>query len=119
MAEIHSTIEKLELLDGKTVELTLNFKKLLYLRTKGYEKEVNEAMSLLHKKGLDVLEIPTFLYAAYLCATEKPAYSQDEFIALVPFDINRVYELFTVLNGQKKTPPLKKPSSAKAAKKAK
>ena len=122
MAEIISKIEKLELLDGSIVDLTLNFKKLLWLRANNYHKEVAVAMEAINKKNLDFLEMPYLFYAAYLCAlptTEKPAYTQDEFIGLMPFNMEHVTEFFASLIEEKKTEVLKMRSSATARKKAK
>lgn len=105
MAEINSTIEKLELTDGNTVELTLNFKKMLWLRANGYTKEVETAMKVITGKKFDMLEIPYYFYAAYLCGlptTEKPAYTQDEFISLIPWDMEAVSNIFANLNSKKK-----------------
>ena len=118
MAEINSKIEKLELLDGNTVELTLNFKKLLWLRANGYETEVKAAMSAINGQTLDFLEMPYLFYAAYLCATPEPAYTQDEFIGAVPFDMETVSVAFSNLVSKKKVEASQMRSSA-AGKKAK
>lgn len=121
MAEITSKIETLELLDGNTVELTLNFKKLLWLRAHNYQKEVAVAMEAINRKELDFLEMPYLFYAAYLCAlptTETPAYTQDEFIGNMPFNMGRVSEVFASLIEEKKTEVSQMRSSA-ARKKAK
>jgi hypothetical protein len=106
MAQIYSRTVKLELLDGKTVELTLNFKMLLYLRANGYDAEVSTAMKAINGNKLDFLEMPAVFYAAYLCALpmgEKPAYTNEEFVGLVPFDMQKVGEVFAFLISEKKT----------------
>ena len=119
MAEIKSKIEKLELLDGETVELTLNFKRLLMLRATGYEKAVNEAMRfLVDDKNIDVLRIPSLMWVAYLCATNNPVYTEDEFIGLLPWDLSEMTEIIQSLNNKKKAEVSKIRSSA-ASKKAK
>lgn len=118
MAEIQSKIEKLELLDGNTVELTLNFKKLLWLRANGYEEEVKAAMRAISGKELDFLEMPYLFYAAYLCAVAEPAYTQDEFIGVVPFDMESVANAYANLISKKKAEASQMRSSA-ANKKAK
>ena len=102
MAEINSNIVKLELLDSNVVELTLNFKKLLWLRANGYEKEVKAAMQAIGGQTLDILEMPYLFYAAYLCATTEPAYTQDDFIGNVPFDMEIVSTTFANLMSKKK-----------------
>lgn len=118
MAEIKSKIEKLELLDGETVELTLNFARMLYLRANGYKKEVEAAMQVVNGKELDMLEMPYFYYAAYLCANTEIKYTQEEFIALVPWDLEEAVTLFSNLNSKKKVDFSKMRSSA-ISKKAK
>lgn len=112
MAEINSKIEKLELNDGNVVELTLNFKKLLWLRANGFEKEVAAAMHAINGKELDFLEMPYLFFAAYLCANEEPAYTQDEFIAAIPFDMEEVTVTFTNLVSKKKVEVSQMRSSA-------
>lgn len=112
MAEIKSKIETLELLDGEKVELTLNFARMLWLRANGYEKEVAAAMSVINGKDLDMLEMPYFYYAAYLCANTEIKYTQEEFIALVPWDLKEAMTLFTNLNSKKKVELSKLRSSA-------
>ena len=102
MAEINSKIVKLELLDGNVVELTINFKKLLWLRVNGYEKEVKAAMNAINGQTLDFLEMPYLFYAAYLCAVEEPKYTQDEFIGLVTFDMEEVVLTYSNLVTKKK-----------------
>lgn len=112
MAEINSKIERLELLDGNTVELTLNFKKLLWLRANGFEKEVAAAMHAINGKELDFLEMPYLFFAAYLCATDKPVYTQDEFIGSLPFDMEEITVTFNNLISKKKVDVSQMRSSA-------
>jgi hypothetical protein len=118
MAEIQSKIEKLELLDGNTVELTLNFKKLLWLRANGHSEEVTAAMHAINGKELDFLEMPYLFYAAYLCAVSEPAYTQDEFIGVLPFDMEIISSVFANLISKKKAEASQMRSSA-ASRKAK
>lgn len=119
MAEFQSKVEKIELINGDTVELTFNFARLLYLRANGYEKEVNDAMNYINNGIKDVLDIPDVLYAAYLCATKEPAYDRDEFVSLIPFNIDEVVVAFNNLISKKKVDISKMRSSAAAGKKAK
>lgn len=113
--EITSKIETLDLRDGNTVKLTLNFARMLWLRSTGYDKEVNMAMRVINGENIDFLEMPIYFYAAYLCALksdETPAYTQEEFIELCPWDMERVAELFAKLTTEKKTEVSKMRSSA-------
>ncbi len=114
MAEINSKIETLELMDGNTVTLTLNFKRLLWLRGNGYEKQVNKAMKLFSTKqeDIDILDFPLLIWAAYLCANLEPAYTEDEFIGLLPWDLTELGEVIASLNAKKKGTPSKKRSNA-------
>lgn len=113
--EITSKIEKFELKDGNEIELTLNFAKLLWLRAHGYGKEVEIAMQAINKQNLDFIDMPYLFYGAYLCAlptTEKPKYTQNEFIELMPFNLEQVSEIFGNLIEEKKTEVSKIRSSA-------
>lgn len=113
MAEINSKIETLELMDGVTVELTLNFKRLLWLRGNGYEKEVNEAMQLLGGgNNVDLLKFPMLIWVAYLCANVNPAYTEDEFIGALPWDFEEIGRVVASLNAKKKGAPFKQRSNA-------
>lgn len=115
MANIISKHETLELKDGNTVELTLNFEKLLWLKAHNFKEEVAAAMAAINGKELDFLEMPYLFYAAYLCAlptTEEPAYTQAEFIKQMPFNMGRVSEIFSTLVEEKKTDVSKMRSSA-------
>ena len=113
MAVITSKIEKLELMNGETVELTLNYARLLYLRSNGYEKEIARAMKTISGKGdIDMLETPYLYYAAYLCANNEPKYTQEEFIALIPFDLAENANLYANIISKKKVEISKMRSSA-------
>lgn len=112
MADITSKIEKLELNNGETVKLTLNFARLLYLRANGYEKEVNAAMTALAGK-VDLLQMPFIFFAAYLCANKEIKYTQEQFVELVPFDLEETSDIFARLITKKKIDVSKMRSSAK------
>ena len=102
MAELTSRCEKIQLVDGREVPLTLNFKKLLWLRASGYEKAVNAAMKSINGKELDILEMPALFWCAYLCAVDKPELTEDEFISLLPWDLKETATLFNNLNSKQK-----------------
>ena len=113
MAEIKSKNETLELLDGETVELTLNFGRLLWLRGAGHEKQVNEAMRfLIDQENIDILRVPAFIWVAYLCATAEPKYTEDEFYGLLPWDLGELTSIIYSLNNKKKAEVSKVRSSA-------
>lgn len=113
---IKSRVEKMVLINGDVISMTLNFKKLLYLRANGYEKEVNLAMKSINGKELDMLDMPFVFYAAYLCANSEPAYTQDEFIGLIPWDLAECGMVFNNLNSKKKVKISEKRSSAESPK---
>lgn len=102
MEKIVSSLEELTLNDGNTVTLTMNFARLLYLRGHGREKEVAAGMSMLNSRDPDMLDCPKLFYCAYLCANEEPAYTFDEFAALIPFDLGLCAKLFQKLISSKK-----------------
>lgn len=112
MAEIKSKIETLELLDGIKVNLTFNFGRLLWLKNNGYKALVEKAVDFISNGTDDVLNMPVIFYAAYLCATETPAYTEEEFTALVPWDMEELSILFANLNSKKKVDVSKMRSSA-------
>lgn len=113
---IKSRVEKIVLINGDVVEMTLNFKKLLYLRANGYEKEVNMAMKAINGKEITMLDMPFIFYAAYLCMVSEPAYTQDEFIGLLPWDLEECGKLFNNLNSKKKVKNSAEPLNAESPK---
>lgn len=116
MAEIKSKVEKLELLNGETVDLTFNYARLLWLRNNGYSKEIELAMRIINSKEVDTLELPYYFYAAYLCANKDIKYTKDEFLELVPWNLEKNFELFGLLLGKKKDEISKVRSSARSKK---
>ena len=112
MAEITSKIEKLELENGKTVDLTLNFARMLWLRNNGYDKEVAACMQVINGKEIDMLDMPDFLYGAYLCANKEPEYTKEEFTALLVWDLEEIMQCWANLNSKKKVDISKMRSSA-------
>lgn len=113
--EITSKMETFELKNGDTVNLTLNFARLLWIRAHGYAKEVEMAMRVVSSEKLQILDMPIYFYAAYLCGLkndEKPKYTQQEFIELCPWNVERIYEVFNKLTTEKKTEVSKMRSSA-------
>lgn len=113
MAEITSKIEKLELSNGEKVDLTLNFARMLFLRNNGHEKEVNACMQVINGTKIDMLDMPDFLYGAYLCANKTPQYTKEEFTELIPWDMEECLNLWANLNSKKKVDISKIRSSAK------
>jgi hypothetical protein len=113
--EITSKYETLKLRNDDEVKLTLNFARMLWLRSNGYDKEVNMAMRVINGENVDFLEVPIYLYAAYLCALksdETPAYTQEEFLELCPWDMEIIAHVFARLTTEKKTEVSKMRSSA-------
>lgn len=102
MADYISRCEHITLNNEEVVPLTLNFKKMLWLKANGYKNAVDAAMNAINGKSLDFLEMPFVLWAAYLCAVDKPEYTEDEFIELLPWDLEEVATIFTALNSKKK-----------------
>ena len=95
---MRSTVQELELMDGTTIKMTLNFARLLNLKNNNaglYDR----FMKVLQNKNFDIVfDSLTVLYTGYLCAniTEESVLSEEEFIELVPFDL----ELINVAAGK-------------------
>ena len=93
-----NTYQELELMDGTTIKMTLNFARLLNLKNNNaglYDR----FMKVLQNKNFDIVfDSLTVLYTGYLCAniTEESVLSEEEFIELVPFDL----ELINVAAGK-------------------
>lgn len=96
----------LTLLNGKEVDLSLNFNKLALLKKvkNGLYQRYNSVM-MNQKKDMDIFDMPFVLYIAYWCANfevGKEIYEVDEFISLVPFDFGLIKGLFQKLTTPKK-----------------
>lgn len=93
-----STYQELVLENGETVKLTLNFARLLKIQAEQpnvYEK----FMRVLQNKNFDIVfDSLAVLYTGYLCANmnNESILSEEDFIELVPFDL----ELINVLAGK-------------------
>ena len=74
-----------DLEDGTTIDLTLNFKRLLDVRNK--RKDIYKRYNQVFMDGLkDALDGPVVLYTAYLCGIDNidTAMSEDAFLELLP-----------------------------------
>lgn len=104
MSEIKNTYTKFELNDGSEVDLTLTFGKLNMLKSVNHEL-YQKFNSVVYGKSEDMMDIVAVVYIAYWCANYKVGqeiYSEQEFIDLVPFDMNKLKEVFTSLTQPKK-----------------
>ena len=104
MAEIKSYITKLELNDGETVELTMNFARLFVLKSQN-KADVETALAMFSenvRNNFNVLDFATFMWVAYLCANTEPKYDRDEFMAALPFDLKLLSETFANIVSPKK-----------------
>lgn len=93
-----NTYQEFELENGQIVKLTLNFAKLLKVKNERPETYEN-FMKVLQNKDFDIVfDSLTVLYTGYLCANmdDESMLSEEEFYALIPFDI----ELINVAAGQ-------------------
>lgn len=93
-----NTYQELELENGEVVQLTLNFARLLIIKN-GQPKLYDRFMKVLQNKNFDIVfDSLTVLYTAYLCANtnEESVLSEEEFISMVPFDL----EVINVTAGQ-------------------
>ena len=87
-----NTYQELELSNGKVVKLTLNFARLLAVKNKDV-KLYNELMRIMQYKDFDpIMDSLKVLYVGYLCANigNEEEMSEEEFMELVPFNLEKV-----------------------------
>lgn len=92
-----NTYQELVLENGETVKLTLNFARLLKIKNEQL-KIYDRFMKVLQNKDFDIVfDSLTVLYTGYLCANmgDESILSEDEFMELVPFDL----EVINVIAG--------------------
>lgn len=92
-----NTYKELELSNGEKIKLTLNFARLLYIRNQE-PKQYDELMRIMQSKDIDpILDSIKVIYVAYLCANvNNEVLKEEEFMELVPFDLEKV----NILAGQ-------------------
>lgn len=93
-----NTYQELELENGETVKLTLNFARLLKIKN-DQPKLYDKFMKVLQNKEFDIVfDSLTVLYTGYLCANinNESILSEDEFYENIPFDL----EVINVVAGQ-------------------
>lgn len=101
---VKNTFRDFELNNGEVVKLTLTFGKLALL------KSVNNPLytkynRIQYGKSEDMLDAVTLVYVAYWCANYGVAdslYTEQEFIDLVPFDVNEIKRAMNELTRPKK-----------------
>lgn len=99
-----TTEEKIQLKDGREVELMVNFATLYKLRT--VNKPLYEKYNRVLMKGTeDVLELLPVIYAGYVCANIDKVESllpEKEFTDLIPFNSKVIYTVCRGLLGNEK-----------------
>jgi hypothetical protein len=113
-AMFKSTVKKLKLLSGKEVDLTLNFKRLLEVRSK--RKDLYERYNNIIMQGTkDSFDVITVIYTAYLCGLNQieDGMSEDEFMDELPPYIMTLNAIVRDLVTAKKPEASEKPSEAK------
>ena len=92
--------------NNETVKLTLNFALLLKIKNKYPEEyeSFNKVVLYGDKKDIDFFELLSVIYVAYLCANldNKEKYTKEEFISLVPFDVQLITQTQNRLLGYRK-----------------
>ena len=87
-----NTYQEIELVDGQIVKMTLNFARLL--KIKNDQPEIYDRfMKVLNNKDFDLIsDSLTVLYVGYLCANigDESILSEDEFVELIPFDLELI-----------------------------
>ncbi len=108
---IKSKTELLELENGTSVKLTLNFSRLMYIRSsrKDIYKRYNDIMMDGPK---DIFDNITILYTAYLCALEdgEKELTEKEFIENLPPYQQLINQIVMDLTRPKKKADSEKPS---------
>ena len=87
-----STFQELELTNGKVVKLTLNFARLLKIKTENIQT-YEDFMRIIQGKDFDpLLDALKVIYVGYLCANidNDEILEENEFYELVPFDIEEI-----------------------------
>lgn len=101
-----NTYKEFKLTNNEVVKLTLTFGKLNVL--KGYDNNLYTRFNkILSGKSEDILDLTTIIYVAYWCynfSIEKKneMYKEQDFLELVPFDMNEIKRTFNALTQPKK-----------------
>lgn len=98
-----NTYQTLELINGNTIKLTLNLKRLLILKT-NHRDLYREVSGIIMKGSDDMLDMVKILYASYLCALETGVeeMSYDTFLDVVPQDFGTISSIAGDLISPKK-----------------
>lgn len=88
-----NTYQELELVNGEIIKLTLNFGRLLQIKN-SKPKLYEDLMRILQYKDFDIVfDSLKVLYVGYLCSqvgSDKETYTEEEFMELVPFDLEKI-----------------------------
>ena len=83
--------QEIKLLNGEVVQLTMNFAKILKMKQDN-PTLYNELQDIL-KGNMDPIFSPVkVLYCGYLC-TNDAKYTEEQFMELLPFDLQLVNEM--------------------------
>lgn len=106
-----NTMIDFELLNGKKVQLTLNFKKMLFIRSKK-EEEYKHFNKIMMDGMQDLFDHLDVMYMGYLCASDdiEKAMTKEEFYDLVPSNMMDISRISTQLVYPKKQTDSEKPS---------
>ena len=89
---MRNTYQELELIDGQTIKMTLNFARLLKIKN-DQPQIYDRFMKVLSNKEFDIIsDSLTVLYVGYLCASigNESILSEDDFTELIPFDLELI-----------------------------
>lgn len=93
--------QKIELMNGETIKLTMNFAKIMKIKQNNPDL-YNELQAIFRGDVDPVLSPLKVLYVSYLCANDTVKYSEQQFMELVPFDLQMVNEMSArLLQGNK------------------
>lgn len=101
--EINSTLSRYTMTDGSEVSLTLNFARLMVLKSnKQTKKDVEKGLAVLQNPKADLVDYAELLWLAYLCANSVVEYTRDEFMLSLGFDIEELGKVIEELTTSKK-----------------
>lgn len=87
-----NTYQELELMNGESIKMTLNFARLLKIKA-DQPQIYDRFMKVLQNKEFDIVfDSLTVLYTGYLCANigNESILSEEEFVELIPFDLELI-----------------------------
>lgn len=98
-------MKEMKLINGEVVKMNITFAGLMKIR-KEQPEVYKEFIQILQGKEFDpVMDTMNLIYVGYLCANKDANYSKDDFLNMIPFDLEVINtmasELMQVITGKK------------------